>query len=56
MAIAFLSQLTYLTFNKNMSEFNLHGFDLFGEAIKPKNQGIVASRFTFPPFTILDAK
>ena len=39
-----------------MSEFNLHGFDLFGEAIKPKNQGIVASRFTFPPFTILDAK
>lgn len=39
-----------------MTDFNLHGFDLFGEPIKPKNQGIVASRFTFPPFTILDAK
>lgn len=39
-----------------MIDFNLHGVDLFGDPIKPKNQGIVASRFTFPPFTILDAK
>ena len=39
-----------------MSEFNLHGFDLFGEPIKPKASGVVAERFTFPPFTILDAK
>lgn len=39
-----------------MTSFNLHGVDLFGDPIKPKNQGIVASRFTFPPFTILDAK
>jgi DNA modification methylase len=39
-----------------MSEFNLHGFDLFGEPIKPKNQGPVAEKFTFPPFSILDAR
>jgi len=39
-----------------MSDFNLHGFDLFGEPIKPKASGVVAERFTFPPFTILDAK
>ena len=37
-------------------KFSLHGYDLFGEVIKPKASGIVASRFTIPPFTILDAK
>ena len=39
-----------------MSEFSLHGVDLFGEMIKPKASGPVAERFTFPPFTILDAR
>jgi DNA modification methylase len=39
-----------------MADFNLHGFDLFGDPIKPKASGIVAEKFTFPPFTILDAK
>jgi DNA modification methylase len=39
-----------------MSDFNLHGLDLFGEPIKPTTSGVVADRFTFPPFTILDAK
>lgn len=35
---------------------NLYGTDLFGEKIKPKASGVVAERFTIPPFTILDAK
>ena len=35
---------------------NLYGTDLFGHKIKPKASGIVAERFTIPPFTILDAK
>ena len=39
-----------------MSELALFGHDLFGEAIKPKATGPVAERFTFPPFTILDAR
>jgi len=39
-----------------MSELALFGHDLFGEAIKPKASGPVAERFTFPPFTILDAR
>jgi DNA modification methylase len=39
-----------------MSDFNLHGHDLFGDPIKPKASGVVSERFTFPPFTILDAK
>ena len=39
-----------------MSEFALHGHDLFGEAIKPKASGPVAERFTLPPFTLLDAR
>lgn len=34
----------------------LHGVDLFGETVKPKASGVVAERFTFPPFTILDAR
>ena len=34
----------------------LFGHDLFGEVVKPKASGPVAERFTFPPFTILDAK
>lgn len=39
-----------------MSNPSLFGVDLFGMAIKPKPRGPVAERFTFPPFTILDAK
>lgn len=34
----------------------IFGHDLFGEVVKPKASGPVAERFTFPPFTILDAK
>jgi len=39
-----------------MTEFALHGLDLFGEVVKPKASGPVAERFTLPPFTILDAR
>ena len=39
-----------------MSEFALHGHDLFGEVVKPKASGPLAERFTLPPFTILDAR
>jgi len=39
-----------------MNNLALFGHDLFGEAIKPKASGPVAERFTFPPFTILDAR
>jgi len=39
-----------------MSDFNLHGFDLFGEQIKPKASGPVAEKFTFSPFSVLDAR
>lgn len=39
-----------------MSELALFGHDLFGEVVKPKASGPVAERFTFPPFTILDAR
>lgn len=35
---------------------NLYGTDLFGDKIKPKASGVIAERFTIPPFTILDAK
>lgn len=39
-----------------MSELALLGHDLFGEVIKRKATGPVAERFTFSPFTILDAR
>lgn len=39
-----------------MNDFALHGLDLFGEPVKPKTSGIIADRFTFPPFTVLDAR
>ena len=39
-----------------MTEFALHGHDLFGEVVKPKASGPVAERFTLPPFTVRDAK
>lgn len=39
-----------------MSEFALFGTDLFGDPARPKASGPVAERFTFPPFTVLDAR
>jgi DNA modification methylase len=39
-----------------MNTVSLYGHDLFGQKIKPKASGVVAERFTIPPFTILDAK
>ena len=38
------------------NEFALFGRDLFGETVKPKASGPVAEKFTFPPFTVLDAR
>ena len=35
---------------------NLYGLDLFGASAAPKASGPVSERFTFPPFTILDAR
>ena len=37
-------------------DFSPYGADLFGDPIKPDNRGLVAERFLFPPFTILDAR
>ena len=37
-------------------ELALYGRDLFGEIVKPTSRGPVADRFTFPPFSVLDAK
>ena len=34
----------------------LFGHDLFGEVVKPKPSGALASRFEFPPFSVLDAR
>lgn len=39
-----------------MENVSLYGVDLFGEIIKPQASGVVAQRFTLPPFTILDAR
>lgn len=39
-----------------MTEPALFGMDLFGNAVKPKPRGPVADRFTFPPFSVLDAR
>lgn len=37
-------------------ELALFGRDLFGDVVKPKASGVVAKRFTFPPFSVLDAR
>lgn len=34
----------------------LYGTDLFGSAAAPRASGIVAARFGFPPFSVLDAR
>ena len=39
-----------------MNELSLYGTDLFGEVIKPRASGVVAQRFTMPPFSLLDSR
>ena len=39
-----------------MNEPAIYGTDLFGDPIQPKSRGPVADKFTFPPFTVLDAR
>jgi hypothetical protein len=39
-----------------MGDLALFGHDLFGEVVKPKAAGVVADRFTMPPFSVLDAR
>lgn len=39
-----------------MNDFALFGVDLFGETIRPNAAGVVAQKFTLPPFTILDSR
>jgi hypothetical protein len=39
-----------------MSELALFGHNLFGDVVVPPVSGPVAERFTFPPFTVLDAR
>lgn len=38
------------------NEFALFGRDLFGDVVKPSSRGVVADRFTWPPFSVLDAR
>lgn len=37
-------------------DLDIFGRDLFGDPIRPRVSGPVAERFTFPPFTVLDAR
>lgn len=39
-----------------MTDANIFGNDLFGEAAKPVARGPIVDKFLIPPFTILDAK
>lgn len=39
-----------------MSDFNLLGNDMFGEAIVTPGAGVVASKFVVPPFSVLNAR
>ena len=41
---------------KIMDELSLYGTDLFGDPIKPRASGVVAQRFTLPPFSLLDSR
>ena len=38
------------------TDFALFGRDLFGDVVIPKANGPLQERFTFPPFSVLDAK
>ena len=38
------------------ADLALFGRDLFGDVVKPKSRGPVADRFTWPPFSVLDAR
>jgi hypothetical protein len=48
--------VVFLKWEKSMNELSLYGFDLFGDPIKPRASGVVAQRFTLPPFTLLDSR
>jgi len=39
-----------------MTSLALYGYDLFGEPVNPEPSGIVAEKFTMPPFSLLDAR
>lgn len=39
-----------------MNDLALYGRDMFGDVIKPPSRGPVADKFTFPPFSLLDAR
>jgi len=39
-----------------MADLPMYGYDLFGDPVEPEPSGVVAERFTMPPFSILDAK
>lgn len=34
----------------------VYGIDLFGDPVRPKSRGAMSDRFTFPPFSVLDAR
>lgn len=40
----------------NDPAFNPLGRDMFGDPIKPPKQRVLAQRWTFPPFSVLDAR
>ena len=39
-----------------MNGLALYGYDLFGEPVNPEPSGVVAEKFTMPPFSLLDAR
>lgn len=39
-----------------IQKFALHGYDLFGDVIRPKSSGPVTERFVVPPFSLIDAR
>ena len=58
-SVATLTQRPASTMRRReMSAINqeLFGMNLFGEIVKPKSRGPVKDRFTFPPFSVLDAR
>lgn len=38
------------------TDFALFGRDLFGDPIEPRGRGLLAKRFEFPPFSVLNAR
>lgn len=41
---------------KRMAEANLHGTDLFGDAIEKKHTSKLGDEFMIPPFSVLSAR